>query len=69
KIDGGYEFNGWYLIKWYPARAGKSWWYVDDDEYIVSFAEVDGYACIKRYGYANYLPCGNRNILILHRKE
>jgi 4-amino-4-deoxy-L-arabinose transferase-like glycosyltransferase len=68
KIDGGFEFNGWYIGKYFPLDRGKSWWYVDDDEYIVSFGNIDGYTIMKQYPYQNYFPYEIRNMYILHRK-
>jgi len=70
KMDGGYEFNGWAIGIWYQGSVekGKSWWYVDDDEYIVAFHNFEGYTIIKQYSYRNYVPYEMKNIYILHRK-
>jgi len=68
KIDGGYEFDGWYIGKWYPAQANKSWWYVDDDEYIISTEPQDGYTLIKTYTYNRYLSYGGGVLYIWQRK-
>lgn len=71
KIDGGYEFNGWTIGTYYPddpKNPNKSWWFVDDDEYVVAFHNFDGYTIIKNYPYQNYVPYEIKNIYILHRK-
>ena len=68
KIDGGYEFNGWTIGKFYPWDRGKSWWYVDDDEYMVMFGSHKGYSLIKQYPYTNYIRQETRYISIEHRK-
>jgi 4-amino-4-deoxy-L-arabinose transferase-like glycosyltransferase len=68
KIDGGYEYNGWMIGKYYPEAKGKSWWFVDDDEYVVAFHNLDGYTIMKQYSYQSYLPYEIKNIYILHRK-
>jgi hypothetical protein len=69
-MDGGYEFNGWAIGIWYQGSVekGKSWWYVDDDEYVVAFHNFEGYTIIKQYSYRNYVPYEMKNIYILHRK-
>ncbi len=68
RIDGGYEFNGWVLDTPFPYRKNKSWWFVDDDEFIVSFGDIAGYQKIKKFSYTNYFPYEERNIYIIHRK-
>jgi dolichyl-phosphate-mannose-protein mannosyltransferase len=44
-LDGGYEYNGYRRLQHgMVARVpGKSWWWVQDDRYIVSFGPVQGY--------------------------
>lgn len=50
KTDGGFEFNGWYTYELVDAplgqteryKQGKSWWWIVDDEYVVTFAPIDG---------------------------
>ncbi len=68
KIDGGYEFNGWTIGTYFPPNKDKSWWFVDDDEYMISFGEIPGYNILKKYPYTNYFPHEERNIYIVHRK-
>jgi len=67
-IDGGYEYNGWMLGSTISSIPDKSWWYVIDDEYMLSFGPVAGYKEIKRFSYCSYLPSGTGAILILQRK-
>jgi hypothetical protein len=67
KIDGGYEFNGWYIGKYFPSGRGKSWWFVDDDEYIVMFGSRAGYTILKQFPYQDYLHHKTRYISLLHR--
>ncbi|HTB05356.1 MAG TPA: glycosyltransferase family 39 protein [Bacteroidia bacterium] len=68
-IDGGYEYNGWRIG---PSSVSfstdKSWWFVDDDEYLVTFGPVDGYDYVKPFACNCYLPNGPQNLFILHRK-
>ncbi|MBW4578794.1 MAG: glycosyltransferase family 39 protein [Tildeniella nuda ZEHNDER 1965/U140] len=77
-IDGGYEFNGWYLydpkntyaINFMkdPKRPDKSWWYVDRDDYMIAFGNLAGYEELKRYQTGRWLPFGPETISVL-RKE
>jgi hypothetical protein len=67
-IDGGFEFNGWYLYdSKYKRTPGKSWWWVDKDDYIISFGPITGYEEVKRYPFRRWLPFGQENIFVLHK--
>ena len=39
QIDGGFEFNSYYLYGRVNPSVEKSWWSVVDDEYIISFLQ------------------------------
>lgn len=68
QIDGGYEFNGWYLYDAkYKQKPGKSWWWVEDDEYIVTSGPLTGYTELQRYTFNRWLLPGEGSILILHK--
>lgn len=73
RIDGGFEFNGWHgYSPDYPTPVGsekedKSWWWVVDDEYMVSFGPVPGYGQVKRFPFTRWMPPGEGNVLVLHR--
>ncbi|HTB32746.1 MAG TPA: glycosyltransferase family 39 protein [Bacteroidia bacterium] len=72
KMDGGYEFNGWYVDKVFPPHPKdplRSFWFVDDDEYMVTFHNLEGYEIIKQFPYPNYVPHTERYIYVLHRKQ
>jgi hypothetical protein len=72
-IDGGFEFNGWYgYDPDYPVRllmekTEKSWWWVDKDDYVISFGPIRGYDEIRRYPYKRWIPFGQGEIFVLHR--
>lgn len=67
-IDGGMEFNGWYLYdSKYKYKPGKSWWWVDKDDYVISFAPLAGYEEVKRYPFRRWVPFGQGNIFVLHK--
>lgn len=61
KIDGGFEFNGWYK---YDALTN---WSVGDDSYVVTFGELEGFTPLQRYSYRNWLPPREGKILALKR--
>ena len=71
QIDGGFEFNGWYLYRddyddW-KYQPDKSWYWVDKDDYVVSFNRLPGYEQMKRYTFGRWLPWGEGNILVLKK--
>ncbi len=68
RIDGGAEFNGWFLYeKNYVRQKDKSWWWVVDDEYIVSFGAVPGYHEERSFPFTRLMPPGEAAVLILKR--
>jgi len=67
-IDGGFEFNGWHNYDpQYRYQAGKSWWWVHQDDYIISFGPITGYQKVETYHYSRWLPGGKGKIFILHK--
>ncbi len=70
-IDGGFEFNAWYNTgPMNPEKKeGKSWWFVNNDEYVVSFGNIDGYRKNKAFYYPQILSFRNDSIYILKREE
>lgn len=67
-IDGGLEFNGWYAYDpKYIADNKKSWWWVDRDDYVISFGPIPGYKDIRRYPYKRWIPFRWDYIFVLHR--
>ena len=68
-VDGGFEYNG---LRGYDGRyqppPEKSWWWVHDDAYVVSFGRIEGYEPVKRYEYLNTLLPGLRTVYLLHRQ-
>jgi hypothetical protein len=67
-IDGGFEFNGWYAYNpGYHIDSSKSWWWVENDDYMISFGPVPHYIEIKRYPFDRWIPPARGNILVLQR--
>lgn len=79
QIDGGMEYNGWTLAaalnRWptdADARVGqsptrKSWWWVVDDRFVVSFRPLPGYDVRRSIPYDRWLPPGAGRIVVLER--
>lgn len=79
EIDGGMEFNAWKLaatLGTWPtdaeARVGqpptrKSWWWVVDDRFVVSFRPLPGYTVRRTLPYRRWLPPGEGDVFILER--
>jgi len=68
QIDGGFEFGGWALYDpHYKVQPNKSWWWVTDDEYMVTFGEVSGYHTIRTFPFLRWLPPGEGRIHLLQR--
>jgi 4-amino-4-deoxy-L-arabinose transferase-like glycosyltransferase len=67
-IDGGFEFNGWFTYDpTYRRRPGRSWWWVQDDQYLVAFTPIAGYRVVDREPYQRLLPPGDGAVLMLER--
>jgi Dolichyl-phosphate-mannose-protein mannosyltransferase len=71
EIDGGYEFNGGAGYHWrQPISIGKSWWWVQNDTYVLASGPIPGYREVRRFRVANkYLPVGLQDIVVLQRTE
>jgi hypothetical protein len=81
QIDAGMDLNGWELaaeLDTWPsdqqARPGqrsslKSWWWVDDDEWVLAFRELDGYRSIYQQPFTKWLPPSQGMIHALQRSE
>jgi dolichyl-phosphate-mannose-protein mannosyltransferase len=72
QIDGGFEFNGYYLyddtkMDFQEDPQKKSWWWVKDDAYLISFGPVEGYRVMKEFGYRKFLHLSSGRIYILFR--
>lgn len=81
RIDGGVEFNAWHLAKVSghspsndEVRVGhpeseKSWWWVVDDEYVVSMHPLAGYEPYSAASYATWLPPGRASVVVSKRSD
>jgi len=67
EIDGGYEFNGWNKPGPY-GNPGKSWWFVHDDKYTITFGPINGYHVMKTFSYRRTFSSDGK-ICIMQRDE
>jgi hypothetical protein len=64
RIDGGFEFRGWYLYNnSHDVQPGKN------DEYYVGGFRREGYRGLKTYSIDRWLPWGHGDIIIQRRSE
>ncbi len=67
KIDGGFEFNAWYQTG--PInpidKNEKSWWFVTEDEYVLSCGLIEGFQLYKSYTFYRWLFPGKDSVQIL----
>jgi hypothetical protein len=55
-IDGGFEFNGWYCYDpLYKKSPEKTWWWVKDDSFLLTFGKMNDYTVIKSAPYYSWL--------------
>jgi hypothetical protein len=67
-IDGGAEFNGYYLYDpAYKATPNKSGWWVQDDVFQIGFGVVPGYTAIEQYDYWHWFPPHHQKIVVMQR--
>jgi hypothetical protein len=70
-MDGGFEYNGYHNFEArakLPRIPGKSWWWVDDDKYLVSFEQKPGYRTLRSEAVDAYCSCTPRYVF-LEEKE
>ncbi|MDE1918348.1 MAG: glycosyltransferase family 39 protein [Sphingomonadales bacterium] len=67
-IDGGYEYNGRHLYRSdYRPTPSKSYWWVQDDTYVVASGPMPGYREIVRYPYTRWIGGTIAQVVTLRR--
>ncbi len=67
-LDGGFEYNGYYCCEAPPRpRLGKSWWWVEDDRFVVAFSVPPGYVERRRFPVERWLPRTPATIFLSER--
>jgi len=70
RIDGGFEYNGLRRYRYpFRPRPGRSWWWVDDDEYVVAFGPLPGYDERFALPFRRWLPPGEGKVAVLQRRD
>lgn len=69
QIDAGFEWSGWRLFDaGYRPVPEKSWWWVQDDRWVVAFGPIPGYREVRRATFERWLPpWGSGAVLVLER--
>ncbi len=70
EMDAGYEYNGFYNYH-FPReeKEGRSFWWVTDDRYLITFGSVGGYRQIASFPYDRCLFLQQSTILVLRRDK
>lgn len=70
QMDAGYEYNGWYNYHRHPIQAdGRSFWWVTDEDYLITFGPVQGYRSIQVFPYYRYLWWKKDQIWVLQKEK
>ena len=71
EMDGGFEFNALYFFNphYDLLKTDKSWWWVQNDTYMISFGPVPGYSALKEYPYTRWLPPGQGDVIASKKTE
>lgn len=70
QIDAGYEYNGWYNYHREPLQVeDRSFWWVTEEDYLISFGPVEGYRAIQTFPYYRWLWWKKDQILVLQREK
>jgi len=68
-IDGGFEYNGWHKPGEGYATDGRSWWWVDRDDYLISGGNYPGYTIHSSFTYRHYLPLRTDTVYVLKKQQ
>ncbi|MFA6925094.1 MAG: hypothetical protein WC223_12690 [Bacteroidales bacterium] len=70
EIDGGLEYNAWYCYKYsFNPVKNKSYWWVENDKYIISCGEIKDYAFYKVFTYKKIIPYGKAYLYVLKKEN
>ena len=73
KIDGGLEFNAYHNtadMNPVPVKTtDKSWWFVNEDDFLISAGELEGYEKWKSYPTHSTISTSADSIFILKKKD
>jgi hypothetical protein len=66
-IDGGFEFNGYYLYRPDFKLGSRSPWWIDDDLYVLAFHPATSYSVWRTYPFTHWMPPYPGKIYVLKR--
>jgi len=67
-IDGGFEYGGWTMFDLaYRERPGVSWWWVQDDAYVIALGPIPGRTTVAQVDFPHWLWPGTATIRVLRR--
>jgi hypothetical protein len=71
EMDGGFEFNGMYFFNpnYDLLQTKKSWWWVQNDTYMIGFGPMPGYDALREYPYPRWLPPGRGTVTVSKKTE
>lgn len=70
EMDAGYEYNGFYNYhKDYQLRPGHSFWWVEDNSWMIAFGGIPGYRVVKTFPYYRWLFGREDAIYVLKKSE
>ncbi|MFC1835223.1 hypothetical protein ACFL2Q_10880 [Thermodesulfobacteriota bacterium] len=56
KVDGGFEFNGYHCYRnGFKPKRNRSWWWVSQEDYVVTLGSLDGYGIVKVFPFHRWL--------------
>ena len=68
-IDGGFEYNAAHFYNYYyKPDTKRNWWWVQNDEYIVTWGEINGYMILKKEPYTRFLPPGRTDYYYVYKR-
>jgi hypothetical protein len=69
QIDGGFEFNGFYLYdpRYHYNGSTRDGWWVRDETYIVTDSLAPGYGVCREYDFSHWMPSYTGRIYVLKR--
>ncbi|MEL7124467.1 MAG: hypothetical protein AAFO07_33835, partial [Bacteroidota bacterium] len=69
-IDAGFEINGWVQDKSDGFNNGwdKSWWFVTEDDFAITFEELDHFKKWKSFSFQTFLPFGKDSLFVLKKR-
>ena len=69
QIDGGFEFNAWHFYDYnYQKTKDKNWWWVQDDEYVVTWGKIKNYELIKEFDFKRWNPPGQKQKVFVYKR-